>query len=69
MMPLSSKVRTSSISPSNKSEIKQAPPLGVTAISIPLSSKIPGTLHSELSAINSAPYFSHGLEHFGEEFA
>ena len=37
--------------------------------SIPLSGKIPGTLHSELSAINNAPYFSHGLEHFGEEFA
>ena len=32
MMPLSSKIRTSSISPSNKSEIKQVPPLGVTAI-------------------------------------
>lgn len=32
MMPLSLKIRTSSISPSNKSEIKQAPPVGVTAI-------------------------------------
>ena len=32
MMPLSSKIRTSSISPWSKSEIKQAPPLGVTAI-------------------------------------
>lgn len=31
-MPLSSKILTSSISPSNKSEIKQAPPLGVPAI-------------------------------------
>ena len=32
MMPLSSKIGTSSISTSHKSEIKQAPPLGVTAI-------------------------------------
>ena len=31
-MPLSSKIRRSSIPPSNKSEIKQACPLGVTAI-------------------------------------
>ena len=32
MMPLSSKIRTAEISPWSKSEIKQAPPLGVTAI-------------------------------------
>ena len=79
-MPLSSKIQTSSISPSNKLEIKQAPPLGVTAIrhlnmlvclydeKVFLSGKIPGTLHSKLSAINNAPYFSHGLEHSMGEF-
>lgn len=67
MMPLSAKIRTSSISPWSKSEIKQASPLGVTAIrylnvlvclydeKVSPVWQIPGTLHSELSAINNAP--------------
>ena len=73
---LSLKMWTSSISPSNKSETKYAPPLGVYRNetlecvgvligkqSVSLAGKIPGEFHSKFSTINNTAYVLHGFEY------